>query len=437
MLWRTALFLLLFNVPSLLSEQSLEKDEMPPRLWEQMISAKGGRERIHKVHTVLQRQVSRYRSLTFSDGEARWDTLYGLPDRFWEWYDSRVFGFTLDVSSFRENVNYFRRYNLTYMDPANPNGRGLGFLRRIQLVYLNETEWLKPQPIRVLKGKDIPSNVDAIQTMADGARVDFYLNRRTHLPSAIIDYAAFAFRNDPSGGHRYVLSHYKLVDGIFTPTVVDGEHYEVAFNPDYREDTFTTAAFAEEGPEGWKPDKAALHKTLLEHQRVIPVPEMHYVVEPSSGTGTQQTFRLTVGRSDGVDLIEKVGLTIGAGQFLWCSVEIDLRNRQIALKNTTAEINRSPKHRVFESTGAVGSNQHLENEDCRIELARVSVSTNDGEIHVFLPLIFKPSFAGKYWITCSADTEDQWASTGVRAGVWTIPSSPNGPQGVDWTEKYP
>jgi hypothetical protein len=163
--------------------------------------------------------VSRYRTLTFSDGKARWDTLYGLPDRFWEWYDSRIFGFWLDVSNFEQNVHYFRRYNLTYMDPASPNGRELGFLRRIQLVYLNETEWLNPQLIRVLKGKDIPRNVDAIQTMADGARVDFYLNRRTHLPAAIIDYRGFAFRNDPSGGHRYVLSHYEVINGILTPTV--------------------------------------------------------------------------------------------------------------------------------------------------------------------------------------------------------------------------
>ncbi len=313
MLSRTAFFLLLFNTQSLLSEQPLEKDEMAQRLWEQMIFAKGGRERLRDVHTVLQREVSRYRSLTFNDGKARWDTLYGLPDLFWEWYDSRIFGFWLDVSNFKKDVHYFRRYGLTYMDPANPNGRGLDFLRQIQLVYLNETEWIKPQPIRVLKGQGIPRNVDAIQTMVDGARADFHLNRRTHLPVAIIDYRRFAVRNDPSGGHRYVLSHYELVDGILTPTVVDGENYEVAFNPAYREDTFTTPAFAEEGPEGWKPEKAAGHKALVAQHPVMPVPQMRYVVEPSSGTGTQQTFRLTAARSDGVAQIKKVGLEIGTG----------------------------------------------------------------------------------------------------------------------------
>jgi hypothetical protein len=46
MLCRAALFLLLFNAPSLLSEQHLENDEIAQHLWEQMISAKGGRERI-------------------------------------------------------------------------------------------------------------------------------------------------------------------------------------------------------------------------------------------------------------------------------------------------------------------------------------------------------------------------------------------------------
>jgi hypothetical protein len=433
---RTAFFLLLFNAPSLLSDQLLEKEEIAQRLWEQMISAKGGRERIRNVHTVLQREVPRYRSITFRDGKARWDTLYGLPDRFWEWYDSRIFGFWPDVSNFKQNVHYFRRYDLTYMDPANPNGRGLDFLRRIQLIYLNQTDWLKPQPIRVLKGLGIPRNVDAIQTMADGARADFYLNRRTHLPAAIIDYRGFALRNDPSGGHRYVLSHYELINGILTPTDVDGELYEIAFNPVYREDTFTTAAYAEEGPEGWTPDKAAIHKALLEQHPVIPVPQMHYVVEPSSGSGTQQTFRLTATRSDGVDHIKKVGLEIGIGQSLWCFVEIDLRNRQLALKNTTAEIDRSPKHRVFELTGKIGSQAQLENEDCHVELSNVSASIDSGKIQVTLPLTFKPALAGKYWITCSANTEDQWVSMGVKAGTWSVPSSPQGPQGVDWTEKY-
>jgi hypothetical protein len=56
MLCRAALFLLLFNAPSLLSEQPLENDEIAQHLWEQMISAKGGRERIRNVHTVLQRE---------------------------------------------------------------------------------------------------------------------------------------------------------------------------------------------------------------------------------------------------------------------------------------------------------------------------------------------------------------------------------------------
>jgi hypothetical protein len=58
------------------------------------------------------------------------------------------------------------------------------------------------------------------------------------------------------------------------------------------------------------------------------------------------------------------------------------------------------------------------------------------KIQATLPLTFKAAFAGKYWITCSADTEDQWISMGVKTGTWNVPSSPNGPQGVDWTEKY-
>jgi hypothetical protein len=443
MFWRLACLSLLFSAVALPIEQA-QNEKLAQRLWEQMISAKGGRERLRNVHTVLQRHLTRYRSLTFKDGKVRWDMLCGLPDRFWEWSDFRLFGFNLDVWNFEEDVHYFRRYHrgppagvLTYMDTAADNGRELVFRRRIQLVYLNETEWFKPKPIGVLKGKGIPRGVDAIQTMADGARVDFYLNRRTHLPSAIIDYHQGEDRNDPSGGHRYVLSRYELVDGVRTPTVVDGGRpFEIVFNPAYREDTFTTAPFEEEGPEGWKPDKAAIHKTLLEQHRIMPVPKMQFAVEPSSGIGTQQTFHLTVARSDGVDRVNKVGLTIGGSQSLWCAIEVDLRTRQLALKNTTDEVRRSRKHRVYELTGALGSGQPLENEDCRIELSSASVSIDNGEIHVTAPITFKPACAGTYWITGSAFANDDWYFMGIKMGVWTVPSSPQGPRGMDWT-KFP
>src|ERR1019366_5341133 len=195
MLWRTACLSLLFSAASLQGERPLDNEKSAQRLWEQMISAKGGRERLLNIHTVLEREVSRYRSQTFKDGKARIDTLYGLPERRWKWFDSRIFGFDLHVSNFKEDLYYFRRYDLTYIDTTPDFGRDLPSMRRIQLVHLNETEWLKPTPIRLLTGKVIPHNVDAIQTMAGGARVDFYLDRRTHLPAAIIDYHPGAIRS--------------------------------------------------------------------------------------------------------------------------------------------------------------------------------------------------------------------------------------------------
>jgi hypothetical protein len=445
MLWRVVWLSLLLSAVALPIDQAAQNEKLAQRLWEQMISAKGGRERLWSVRTLLERWVTRYRSETFKDGKVRSDALCALPDRLWEWSDFRLFGFNLDVWNFKADVHYFRRYHrgppsgvLTYMEVAKEYK--LRVMRRLQLVYLNETEWLKPKPVGVLKGKGVPRGVDAIQTMADGARVDFYLNRRTHLPAAIIDYHHDYGEgpNDPSGGHRYVLSRYVLIDGIRAPTVIDGGRpYEIVFNPSYREDTFTTAPFEEEGPEGWKPDKAAVHKTLLEQHRVMPVPKMQFAVEPSSGAGTQQTFRLSAARSDGVERVNKVGLTIGGSQSLWCAIEVDLRTRQLALKNAVEEITRSHKHRVYELTGALGSVQPLENEDCRIELSGASVSIAGGEIQVTAPITFKPACAAKYWIIGSAFADDDWYFVSVKVGVWTVPSSPDGPEGMDWTKLPP
>ena len=438
MVGRTVCLSLLFGAASLAGQQPTNNEEAAQRLWEQMITAKGGRERLLDVHAMLERVVSWRRSQNLKDGKSRIDTLYGLPDRYWQWDDAGIFGFHLTVGSFTDHIFYLRRYDQTYKDVEPENGAILRGLRLAQLVYLNESAWLKPKPTGVLTGKDLPHDVDIVQTMADGLRADFYLDRRTHLPTAIVDHYPGMVSNDPSGGYKYELGRYELIDGIHAPTVVDGVRHEVLFNPSYREDVFSTPAFAEEGPEGWKSDNAAAHKVLLGQRQVLPAPKWSFKVEPSSGAGIQQTFRLTVARSPGLDQVSKVGLNIGMGGAAWCYAKIDLRTRQVALENPGADQIRIPKHVVYEVTGAVGGSGTLENSDCLLDLSNTSISVDGAGIHATVPLTFKPAFAGTYRMSYDGWTDDnRWDSVGnVTAGVWTVPSSPGGPQGVDWTKPY-
>jgi hypothetical protein len=110
----------------------------------------------------------------------------------WQWFDggSSVFGLSLNVYNLSLGVNYLAYPNEPQrkLSGGEPGGYHLW---EAQLIYLNESEWLHPQPMRMIRDS-IPRGVDAIETKLEGDRyrADFHLDRHTHLPARIIVYVS-------------------------------------------------------------------------------------------------------------------------------------------------------------------------------------------------------------------------------------------------------
>jgi hypothetical protein len=140
-------------------------------------------------------------------------------------------------------------------------GAGASFLLDAQLLYLNATAWLQPQVVRVVRGGGVPHNVDAVETVVNDQRVDFYSDRKTHLPVQIIAYDKERVRPGWEGNMVYKLSEYKDVGGIWIPHRVDTgswnrwgtTRYQTQIDVVFRDDLFTAAPDLKDGPDGWKP----------------------------------------------------------------------------------------------------------------------------------------------------------------------------------------
>lgn len=183
------------------NQQRTGSQEEAQRLWEQAITAKGGRERLYAVRNM----VVSWRGNKHVD-------LYVFPSKLWRWMDDRPspIGLAVEMHNLERNLAY-----LTYPnDPESPrrlgqSGRGSVPLRDAQLYYLLETRWIRPEPIGVTSGRVGRQAVDVVQTIVDGKRVDFYLDRELHLPLKV------AFPAEDERGTYYVMfSDYAPVDGI-------------------------------------------------------------------------------------------------------------------------------------------------------------------------------------------------------------------------------
>jgi hypothetical protein len=237
------------------------------QLWQQMLAAKGGRDRLMAVRSMEQTQRQRIYAAKprLKDTDTQLVRFFAFPDRMWQWFDggSSVFGLSLNVYNLALGVHYLAYPNEQprKLSSGEPGGYHLW---EAQLIYLNESTWLRPQPMRMTRDNTIPRGVDAIETKLEGDRyrADFHLDRHTHLPARIIVYV----RNHIIGlpevtQEHYEVSKYREIDGIFVPThVVQGisaaQHfvwdYDVYFNVPFREEAFTSPPSLERGAYAWR-----------------------------------------------------------------------------------------------------------------------------------------------------------------------------------------
>jgi hypothetical protein len=238
-------------------------------MWELMIEAKGGRERLHNVSTML-KQSRDLRSVVF----------YRLPDFIWGWTDERptVFGVTVGWINTSIGINKFQSGPC---DEWDCGVRTREFKKklpsfRLQMLYLMETQFLEPTivgcgeeridgkkrryvevtkgPIAIKYKKSNGKNVRQPEGTMGLFHVKYYLPRKGFLPD-IVTYQYSIVEV------KHYFSNYQSFGGIQLPTVVkidDGVgksrfHFHWEVNPLYDPKIVTGEPSLEKGPDAWRP----------------------------------------------------------------------------------------------------------------------------------------------------------------------------------------
>ncbi|HUE81723.1 MAG TPA: hypothetical protein VMM84_06360 [Pyrinomonadaceae bacterium] len=244
------------------------------QLWERAIAAKGGRERLHAIRNIAISSSGSYKPLRFRikpgesitsrslkrSGIVR-EELYVLPSKFWAWNDLRpaVFGLRVTMYNYETKMKYVISEGEPNRPPEAIEDNELSSelqrtLAPVQILYLMESRWIRPEPVNVNTVRIGSREFDVLQTEVAGERVDFTINRKTHLPVRI------TFYNQLEGKvytNVLKLSNYIDVDGIRVPLTIemDDGHEErsiVKFNVEYNDDIFLKSPPIEAGPEAWK-----------------------------------------------------------------------------------------------------------------------------------------------------------------------------------------
>ena len=218
------------------------------RLWETSVRAKGGRERLHSVETILVRGGSSQRDVR----------LIAFPDRYWRWSDSRPSPVGLTVTMF--NLSLGKSYFSVLNDEGSPRQlldleNDKVILMEEQLTFLLETRWSRPVPVDVLQtqvdGRQCPVVVIEIQGHLMGVALDV----KSRLPRAILMYPDGDIEQQPFTFVR--LKDYRIIDGILLPTKVafTGTSYlkiECTLNVKHSLHLFETPPSIQAGPDAWR-----------------------------------------------------------------------------------------------------------------------------------------------------------------------------------------
>ena len=240
-----------------------ENNEQKARqLWELAITAKGGRERLQRVDNLL---ISSHAARPldrpgFEGLGTHHEELYVFPEKFWWWRDDRPSKFGLSAEVFDGATHWLVKED----DPESPRRLGLTtnekeFSVRAQVFFLMETPWVKPVPVKARTEWLGLKRVDVVHTLANGYKVIFYLDRKTHLPVKASILSLNADENDEEMVDLFAVffDDYREVQGLQMPHKVgwgsSPRHlYSFRMNVDYDEAIFAGPPKLEAGPEAWR-----------------------------------------------------------------------------------------------------------------------------------------------------------------------------------------
>ncbi|CAN5336505.1 hypothetical protein BH10ACI3_BH10ACI3_19450 [soil metagenome] len=167
------------------------------KAWEALIRAKGGRENLYKVNSML----TQFSDVTLLNvfPSSRW--------RFTHWLDMRLF---LEIYDERTTTRvWVGKGGVERVDKKDFNEESVFD----QIPFLLETNWYKPTPIRVKREKMGKKSVDVIEVLMAKTHLQFVYDPEEMLVTEV----RFLF-DDGTPYQKYRLSNYVDVNGIKMPT---------------------------------------------------------------------------------------------------------------------------------------------------------------------------------------------------------------------------
>lgn len=224
------------------------------QLWEQAVAARGGRERLHGVNSLLisYRETARnFLGVVVHRGDV--ERLYVFPEKSWAWDDGLPppFGLTvgwLDAGRDRRCTLRAGAAAPTCGPAARPGSDADEEIAQAQYLYLMETRWVRPKPFGVSEGRVGRRRVDVLSTRFRDVRVDYFLDRKTRLPLRVSVFHGAAGRATPT----LDFSEYADVGGIMMPGRQESGRVNFQINPPYDGAVFTRPPSIEAGPKAWR-----------------------------------------------------------------------------------------------------------------------------------------------------------------------------------------
>jgi hypothetical protein len=249
------LFIILLPAAVAAQTAQTSSDTRPAEeLWEKAVAAKGGREQLQKVESLLIWYRATWRNfLGIVEHRGDVETLYAFPDKMWSWDDGLPppFGLTVrwvDVSRNRHCTLYKGAAAPVCGAASNVRSPGDEGLVRAQYLYLLETRWVKPTPVGVSEGHVGLKSVDVLRTRFREMRIDYFLDRKTHLPARVTVF----FEKSGRVLESLDFSEYAAVGGVLMPGKQERGHINFQINPPYDESVFTRPPTLEAGPHAWR-----------------------------------------------------------------------------------------------------------------------------------------------------------------------------------------
>lgn len=255
-----------------------DKRERALKLWEKVITAKGGRERLHAVRNLYVQQEFK------SCPDCVRDNLYVFPDKIWSFFMSSPN--SVSPSKDITVIDYgLRACWSSHWNSEKGSTDGIrcivkaGDQSKLEIIaqqwsLLLETNWLRPTPMEARSGWMGLRRVDIVRVRFDlssegilnysGLMVDYYLDKKSHLPLK----TALKWDGEDEGGWKEggtFYGDYVDVNGIKLPRRItpdaplfaDPEHkeskkYDYRINVDYEEGIFSRPPSSNMNREAWR-----------------------------------------------------------------------------------------------------------------------------------------------------------------------------------------